>query len=494
ERMRPAEPVSVDRWCFVLTRRPKLSLAVGLVITIGLGLGTPLLWFDHNLLNLQAEGLESVRWEQKLIHESDQSVWYAVSLASSREELLERKQAFQQLPSVERVEEIASWLPQVDGGNTGVIRELGRQLSSLPDEPDRIPVASPAQLFQAIAQCERVVAGVGSMPEVAAKLQRLRTQLATLSGAEYYQRITWLQQSTAEDLLKRLRLLGSAAAPTPPSFDDLPEGLVTRFVGQNGKHLIKVYGRGNIWDMDALASFVRDVRNVDAEATGKPLQTYEASRQMQRSYVDAAIYSLIAVVVVLLIDFRDPRLVLLAAVPLALGTVQLFGLLGLLGIPLNAANLIVLPLILGIGIDDGVHVVHDYRRQARGKYQLSRSTASAVMMTSLTTIVGFGSLMIASHRGLESLGRVLTLGVTCCLFSSLIVLPALLSWISGSGAVEESEQDHEASHTAVPRRRSQEEKICDGVSVDVRFCDRLIQPRRRDETHEPDETSRRRAA
>ncbi|MCG8586028.1 MAG: MMPL family transporter, partial [Pirellulales bacterium] len=115
ERMRPAEPVSVDRWCFVLTRRPKLSLAVGLVITIGLGLGTPLLWFDHNLLNLQAEGLESVRWEQKLINESDQSVWYAVSLASSREELLERKQAFQQLPSVERVEEIASWLPQVDG-------------------------------------------------------------------------------------------------------------------------------------------------------------------------------------------------------------------------------------------------------------------------------------------------------------------------------------------------------------------------------------------
>jgi uncharacterized membrane protein YdfJ with MMPL/SSD domain len=91
--------------------------------------------------------------------------------------------------------------------------------------------------------------------------------------------------------------------------------------------------------------------------------------------------------------------------------------------------MIVLPLILGIGIDDGVHVVHDFRRQ-RGAYRMSPSTASAVLITSLTTMVGFGSLMIASHRGLQSLGRVLTIGVSCCLFTSLVMLPALLAWLS----------------------------------------------------------------
>ena len=108
--------------------------------------------------------------------------------------------------------------------------------------------------------------------------------------------------------------------------------------------------------------------------------------------------------------------------------VQLFGILGLLDIPLNPANMIVLPLILGIGIDDGVHVVHDFRCQ-RGPYRMSPSTASAVLITSLTTIVGFGSLMIASHQGLQSLGRVLTIGVSCCLFTSLVMLPALFSWL-----------------------------------------------------------------
>ena len=115
--------------------------------------------------------------------------------------------------------------------------------------------------------------------------------------------------------------------------------------------------------------------------------------------------------------------------PLGLGMLQMFGIMGILNIPLNPANMIVLPLILGIGIDDGVHVMHDFRRQS-GRYRMSPSTASAVLITSLTTMVGFGSLMIAGHRGLQSLGRVLTIGVSCCLFTSLIMMPALLVWLT----------------------------------------------------------------
>jgi predicted RND superfamily exporter protein len=139
----------------------------------------------------------------------------------------------------------------------------------------------------------------------------------------------------------------------------------------------------------------------------------------------------VAVAVILVLDFRALRVVLLAMVPLAVGILQMLGLLGWLGIPLNPANMIVLPLILGIGIDDGVHVIHDYRTQ-QGRFRLSNSTATAILMTSLTSMVGFGSLMIASHRGLESLGRVLTIGVCCCLFTSLTILPAVLTWISAN--------------------------------------------------------------
>jgi predicted RND superfamily exporter protein len=149
---------------------------------------------------------------------------------------------------------------------------------------------------------------------------------------------------------------------------------------------------------------------------------------MQESYIHAAVYSLLAVAIVLMLDFRNIVHSLLAMLPMGLGLVQLLGLLGWLDIPLNPANMIVLPLILGIGIDDGVHVVHDFLQQSDG-YQISASTATGVFLTSATTMIGFGSMMIASHAGLRSLGQVLTLGVFCCLASSVLVLPVILSRI-----------------------------------------------------------------
>ena len=107
-------------------------------------------------------------------------------------------------------------------------------------------------------------------------------------------------------------------------------------------------------------------------------------------------------------------------------------------LPLNPANMIALPLMLGIGVDYGVHIMHDFLEQ-KGRYRMSASTAIAVMVDSLTTIVGFGALMIATHQGLQSLGRVLTIGVSCCLFTSLIMLPALLTWLTRNRVVATGE-------------------------------------------------------
>ena len=98
----------------------------------------------------------------------------------------------------------------------------------------------------------------------------------------------------------------------------------------------------------------------------------------------------------------------------------------MIGVDFNPANLIVLPLILGIGVDDGVHVVHDFRSQS-GSYRMSASTMNAIVLTSLTSMIGFGSMMLAAHRGLYSLGLVLVIGIGNCLFVSLVLLPALLA-------------------------------------------------------------------
>jgi predicted RND superfamily exporter protein len=174
---------------------------------------------------------------------------------------------------------------------------------------------------------------------------------------------------------------------------------------------------------------------------------------MKQSFEKSAIYALIVITALLLFDFRSIRHTLLALLPLGVGLAQTFGLLGLLGIPLNPANMIALPLLLGISVDEGVHIVHDFLDQ-KGKYRISQSTAVAVLVDSLTTIVGFGSLMIASHQGLQSLGRVLTIGVTCCLFTSLVMLPALMTWFTRHRKDEvASAPPNVESHRAALRRR-----------------------------------------
>jgi predicted RND superfamily exporter protein len=199
---------------------------------------------------------------------------------------------------------------------------------------------------------------------------------------------------------------------------------VERFIGRTGQYLLKVYAASDVWDIDKLERFVRDVESVDPQVTGHPVQTFYASRQMQRSNLHAGIYSFIAMFIAIIIDLRRVRWSLLSVLPMFCGLVQTFGLLGWLGIPLNAANMIVLPLIFGIGIDDGVHLMHDFLHQ-KGRYRLDNSTFVAVLLTSVTTMVGFGVLILAQHQGLRSLGQVLTLGVFCCLVSSTTLLPAV---------------------------------------------------------------------
>ena len=257
------------------------------------------------------------------------------------------------------------------------------------------------------------------------KLRQMLDELIRLPPSEYFARISGWQQANAGRLLNSFRQLRSMASPLPPQIGDLPEPLVQRYIGRTGQHLLKIYGDSDIWNMESLRRFVRDVESVDPRVTGHPIQTYYASSQMQQSYIHAAIYSILAVAIVLVLDFRTIKHSLLATLPMGMGLVQLLGLLGWLDIPLNPANMIVLPLILGIGIDDGVHVVHDALRQG-ADYQISNATASAVFLTSATTMIGFGSMMIASHQGLRSLGQVLTLGVFCCLVSSSLALPVLL--------------------------------------------------------------------
>ncbi len=150
---------------------------------------------------------------------------------------------------------------------------------------------------------------------------------------------------------------------------------------------------------------------------------------MKRSYENATLLSLVIILGVLYFDFRNVFHCALAAIPQFMGIAITLGLLGYMNTPLNPANLIAVPMILGIGVDYSVYIVHEWLEQ-KGRYRMTAGTAIAVTVDAMTTLIGYGSLLIASHRGLQSLGRVLTIAVTFCTLMSVVALPAFLTWIS----------------------------------------------------------------
>jgi predicted RND superfamily exporter protein len=214
---------------------------------------------------------------------------------------------------------------------------------------------------------------------------------------------------------------------------DLPPELRARYVGKTGHYRLFVYPAENVWEFDPLTRFVADVQSVDPDAHGTTVTTFEYLRVLKEGYTRAALYAVVAVAGVALLTFRSVGPALLALVPLALGAVWTLGLMGAAGVPFNAANLLLFPLIVAVGIDNGMYLVHRFREgedPTGERPPLAPSAAKAITLASLTNIVGFGSLMLSTHRGIWSLGVVVALGVACLWVASVTTLPSLLSLLA----------------------------------------------------------------
>lgn len=410
--------------------------------------------YDYNLLHLQAKGLQSVEVQKRIFDQADGSLLFAVSLADSPQQALELKRKFEALPTVHHVEELASMFPPHGEEETQLlVQAIKAQLANLPPDLPQIRPPDPSRVGKQVEEFDTVLATLNypGVSDCRRSIDQFLDLVDAMPFPKQMELLTRYQMQMTADLLARLRGLAAATDPDPVTVTDLPKALASRFVSPGGKWLLQVYPKSQIWDIEPLGNFIKDIRSVDPDATGTPLQTYEASREIKQSYEKVGIFALLAIMVLLLIDFRNLSHSLLAMLPPFLGAIQMFGILGLLGVDLNPANLIVLPLIIGLGVDGGIHVMHDYRMQmqTRKSYAPSSSMRIAILLNATTTMVGFGSMMIAAHRGLYSLGLVLTVGVGTAMFVSAVILPALLLLISGprDGAETEAAPVPRASHS-----------------------------------------------
>jgi predicted RND superfamily exporter protein len=405
---------------------------------VGVGMATawwillvPRVGFEDNVLTLQPPGLESVQWEKRVLDDGDSTLFAAITV--------------DQLSDVPRVVDRARSLTSVSGAHSVI---------------DAIAVPTPEResLRADLSSVTLPAQGKGLREWDADTLQGLRTTLVLLQpaaqarSAEAGAKLS----RTSADLQKLIDGLRSSdpkvVATTRQSIErfharcamamrqimegnrlglreSLPESVRPMLMSPGGKFLVMVYPNNNIWDFDHLKQFVNDVRTVEPDVTGFPVIHMGTVTDLKVSFFLSSLLALGTVGAIVWLDFRSVVKTLLAMTPLILAIFWTLGWMGITGRDFNLVTFIAVPILIGISVDNGVHLVHRYS-EARLAGDRIGSTSMAVFVTSLTNMFGFGSLMISSHRGAQSLGLIMLVGCSVTLLASLTVLPGLVLWRS----------------------------------------------------------------
>lgn len=216
------------------------------------------------------------------------------------------------------------------------------------------------------------------------------------------------------------------AALTGQDFGELLSGL-PKMVSEQGAWAVFAYPRGDVWRPAEQAAFAAAMLEVDPRATGLPILGRFMIERSLRAFRIAALLGGSLVLLALYADFRDLRWALVAFLPTALTAVTLPFLLRLCGLAFNPLDMMALPVVLGVAVDEGVHLVHRFRDERGDLAATLAGAGRSVILTSLTTIAGFGFLVFTEHRGLASFAAAVSLGVGSALVFSLLLLPPLLA-------------------------------------------------------------------
>ena len=423
-------------------RAAAIVVAVGLAVTAALAIPIRPITFSNDLISMLPPSAPSVQWLRRLEQTGTFTTAFNASIAGSLEEVRARAVRFDALETTSRVLSIDTFLPRDAESKAPYVREIRRAARAIPElrlETPPIDVAATrAELSELAGYLELDLPltlktqGMADLaPEVQALAVRVRqidAAIAALPSAEAAARLGRLQDRLAELLNDFLSFARSDRERVTP--DDLPPEVAKLFYrkGEDGpRYLLRIYPSGDINDDAFMPRFLAESREVDAQVTGYPVNYYEFALVMQADFRSAFLYAVIAILLLLALDLRRLRDVGMALVPLAMSGVCMVGAMNLIGMDYNLANIMAIPLIVGIGVAYGVYVIHRARETSPPRPRaVVRTTGKAVLFSALTTMVSFGAMSTASHRGAAGLGLTLLLGIGFCLLTAVAFLPALI--------------------------------------------------------------------
>jgi len=388
--------------------------------------------FDYDPINLRDANSESVSTLMDLIEEDRLNPWNVEILASDPDSVQNIKELLIPNEMTGRVLSFFSFIPENQEEKMPFIRRINSRISRIPEITKDSASYNLDNQIQAARDLSNQIADYDRTPPE--NLGKLRASLGSL--------IDRFEQSDADEkisiienvesgllqhfpmMLNNLRLASEAAFTEA---DNVPDEIKKRWISESGLYRIQVSPPAEIDDTNSLRKFAEEVRAIVPDATGELVTFIESGNIVVEAFLQAMFYSFMAIVLLLLVYLRSIPDTLYILFPLILTAMLTGAAMVLFGIPFNFANIIAIPMLLGLGVDNAIHMVHRARDGSLANRDLLKTTTSrAIFFSSLTTLFSFGNLIVSPHDGTASLGLVLLFGVLFLIYSTLLVLPAFL--------------------------------------------------------------------
>ncbi|WP_374088397.1 MMPL family transporter [Methylomicrobium lacus] len=389
---------------------------------------------DFNPLNLRDPKTESVIAFKSLMKDKDTSPMTLTILAENADKAKALQQQLAKIDTVDKTISLFDFVPDNQEDKLAIIDEIALMLGAQPQrfpelQPDLAPEPGIVKLIKAI---DTVLPGKTNAKEIAS-LTQLRKELSDIlleldarQETSRRQFIEQVQITLLGTLPKVMNELYGSLNASEVTLEDVPQDIKDRWLSKTGLYRIQIVPKYDLNDLDKMAKFITDVQAIAPETTDLPIMYWESMKEVINAFQQAIIIALITIALLLLAIRRNLTDTLLVMTPLILAGLFTMASTVLTGTPINFANIIALPLLLGLGVDNGIHMVeklHHSLSEEQNIYQ--SSTARAMFYGALTTASSFAGLAFSPHEGIASMGLVITIGIFWIMTCTFVVLPAL---------------------------------------------------------------------
>ncbi len=415
--------------------RPRAVVAI-LVFCAASVFFLPQVRFDGDPINLKDPETASVKTFLELFSDDATSPYVAQILVKGDETAKQLAVDLSALREVSRVITIFSFLPEAQESKLPLVRQARTAVGQVPLQPIG-DIGAPART-EALQTMIATLSQLAQLPEesFSQAATNLRDSLSAFAGAIAGNdaAISGFEQAIFAGLAPTIQGMAQAFSAGEVSITTLPASVRDRYISQDGHLRLEVFPTGNISDPEKMRAFSDAVLKVAPQATGSPVEVTGAADVVVMAMLQATAIAGLLIALVLLLSLRRLVDVLLVLIPIVLASTLTLAATVWLDTPFNFANVIVLPLLIGLGVAGGVHLVVRSRISRADLGLFQTNTPRAVLLSALTTIGSFASLATSSHRGMASMGVLLTISIVFTLVCTLVVLPQLITWLAGSTA------------------------------------------------------------